>query len=169
MCLQFKPDGNWAMVNGAPTDPNVKQYRDGWLRVIQPAIDGGAIKMVSDTYTEKWDPNNAMKAAENFLTANNDKIDVVLAMNDGTGGGVVQALKARNLNGKVLVTGQDGELAAIQRIVEGDQAMTVWSRTIRWRMCWRRASSRSSRAKSCRMLRRRTTNSRKSLRCCCCR
>ena len=122
----LKPDGNWAMVNGAPTDPNVKQYRDGWLRVIQPAIDGGAIKMVSDTYTEKWDPNNAMKAAENFLTANNDKIDVVLAMNDGTGGGVVQALKARNLNGKVLVTGQDGELAAIQRIAEGDQAMTVW-------------------------------------------
>ena len=121
-----KADGNWAMVNGAPTDPNVKQYRDGWLRVIQKAIDSGAIKMVSDTYTQNWDPNNAMKAAENFLTANNDKIDVVLAMNDGTGGGVVQALKARNLNGKVLVTGQDGELAAIQRIAEGDQAMTVW-------------------------------------------
>jgi len=121
-----KADGNWAMVNGAPTDPNVKQYRDGWLRVIQSAIDSGAIKMVSDTYTEKWDPNNAMKAAENFLTANNDKIDVVLAMNDGTAGGVVQALKARDLNGKVLVTGQDGELAAIQRIAEGDQAMTVW-------------------------------------------
>jgi D-xylose transport system substrate-binding protein len=121
-----KPDGNWAMVNGAPTDPNVKQYRDGWLRVIQPALDSGAINMVSDTYTENWDPANAMKAAENFLTANNDDIDVVLAMNDGTGGGVVQALKARNLNGKVLVTGQDGELAAIQRIAEGDQAMTVW-------------------------------------------
>ncbi len=122
----LKPDGNWAMVNGAPTDPNVKQYRDGWLRVIQKAVDSGAIKMVSDTYTEKWDPNNAMKAAENFLTANNDKIDVVLAMNDGTAGGVVQALKARDLNGKVLVTGQDGELAAIQRVAQGDQAMTVW-------------------------------------------
>lgn len=122
----IKSDGNWAMVNGAPTDPNVKQYRDGWLRVIQPALDSGAITMVSDTYTENWDPNNAMKAAENFLTANNDDIDVVLAMNDGTAGGVVQALKARNLNGKVLVTGQDGELAAIQRIAEGDQAMTVW-------------------------------------------
>ena len=121
-----KADGNWAMVNGAPTDPNVKQYRDGWLRVIQSAVDSGAIKMVSDTYTEKWDPNNAMKAAENFLTANSDKIDVVLAMNDGTAGGVVQALKARDLNGKVLVTGQDGELAAIQRVAEGDQAMTVW-------------------------------------------
>ena len=121
-----KPDGNWAMVNGAPTDPNVKQYRDGWLRVVQKAIDSGAIKMVSDTYTEGWKPDNAMKAAENFLTANNDKLDVVLAMNDGTAGGVVQALKARDLNGKVLVTGQDGELAAIQRIAEGDQAMTVW-------------------------------------------
>jgi D-xylose transport system substrate-binding protein len=122
----LKPNGNWAMVNGAPTDPNVKTYRDGWLRIIQPAIDKGDIKIVSDTYTANWDPNNAMSAAENFLTANNDKIDVVLAMNDGTGGGVVQALKARNLNGKVLVTGQDGDLAALQRIAEGDQAMTVW-------------------------------------------
>jgi D-xylose transport system substrate-binding protein len=122
----LKPTGNWALVNGAPTDPNVKLYRDGWLRVIQPAIDKGDIKMVSDTYAANWDPNNAMKAAENFLTANNDKIDVVLAMNDGTAGGVVQSLKARNLNGKVLVTGQDGDLAALQRIAEGDQAMTVW-------------------------------------------
>ncbi len=124
--FDLKANGNWAMVNGASTDPNVKQYRDGWLRVIQDAIDKGDIKIISDTYTMNWDPSNAMKAAENFLTANNDNIDVVLAMNDGTAGGVIQALKARNLNGKVLVTGQDGELAAIQRIAEGDQSMTVW-------------------------------------------
>jgi D-xylose transport system substrate-binding protein len=67
-----------------------------------------------------------MKNVENFLTKQGDKVDVILAMNDGTAGGSVQALKGRNLNGKVLVTGQDGEMAALQRIVEGDQAMTVY-------------------------------------------
>jgi D-xylose transport system substrate-binding protein len=123
---KLKPTGNYALVNGATTDPNVKVYRDGWLRVIQNAVDKGDIKIVSDTYTEKWDPNNAMKNVENFLTKQGDKVDVILAMNDGTAGGSVQALKGRNLNGKVLVTGQDGEMAALQRIVEGDQAMTVY-------------------------------------------
>jgi D-xylose transport system substrate-binding protein len=120
------PKGNYALIAGAPTDPNVKIYKDGWMRVIQAAVDSGEIKIVDDASCENWDPNNALRNMENFLTVNNDKIDVVLAMNDGTAGGSIQALKARDLNGKVLVTGQDGELAACQRIVQGDQTMTVW-------------------------------------------
>ncbi len=123
---KLKPTGNYALVCGAPTDPNVKVYKDGWMRVIGTAVDKGDIKIISDTNCENWDPNIAMKNAENFLTKQKDKVDVVLAMNDGIAGGVIQALKARNLNGKVLVTGQDGELAACQRIVEGDQTMTIW-------------------------------------------
>lgn len=120
------PKGNYVLISGAPTDPNCKVYKDGWMRVIGKAVDSGDIKIVGDADTENWDPNNAYKNVENFLTKNSDKVDVILAMNDGTGGGSVQALKGRNLNGKVLVTDQDGELAACQRIVEGDQAMTVW-------------------------------------------
>ena len=120
------PKGNYILISGAPTDPNCKVYKDGWMRVIGDAVDKGDIKIVGDADTENWDPNNAFKNVENFLTANDDNVDVILAMNDGTGGGSVQALKARELNGKVLVTGQDGELAACQRIVTGDQAMTVW-------------------------------------------
>lgn len=120
------PKGNYALVCGASTDPLVKTFKDGWFRVIQPAIDKGDIKIISDTSAEGWDPANAMKNVENFLTKSQDKVDVVLAMNDGTAGGTVHALKARGLNGKVLVTGQDGELAACQRIVEGDHIMTVW-------------------------------------------
>ncbi len=114
------------MVNGATTDPNVKVYRDGWLRVIQKAVDKGDIKIVSDTYTEKWDPNNAMKNVENFLTKQGDKVDVILAMNDGTAGGAVQALKGRNLNGKVLVTGpgrRDGSPPAHRRGRPGDDRL----------------------------------------------
>ena len=124
--FKLKPTGNYALVNGATTDPNVKVYRAGWLRVLQPAIDKGDIKLVSDTYADNWDPNNAMKNVENFLTMQGDKVDVILAMNDGTAGGAIQALKARNLNGKVLVTGQDGDMAALQSIVQGDQTMTIY-------------------------------------------
>jgi ABC-type sugar transport system substrate-binding protein len=73
-----KPDGNWAMVNGAHRP---ERKNTGWLLRDQ-AIDSGAIKMVSDTPHENKS-EQCMKAAENFL-ANNDEIDVVLALNDGT-------------------------------------------------------------------------------------
>ncbi len=124
--FDMAPKGNYVLISGAPTDPNCKVYKDGWMRVIGDAVDKGDIKIVGDAASENWDPNVAYKNVENFLTANDDNVDVILAMNDGTAGGAVQALKGRNLNGKVLVTGQDGELAACQRIVAGDQTMTVW-------------------------------------------
>ena len=124
--FNLQPAGNYVLICGAPTDPNAKVYKDGWMRVIGDAVDKGDIKIVGDASCENWDPNNALKHVENFLTMNDDQVDVILAMNDGTGGGAVQALKGRDLNGKVLVTGQDGELAACQRIVQGDQCMTVW-------------------------------------------
>lgn len=124
--FNLQPTGNYVLIQGAPTDPNCVVYKDGWMRVIGDAVDSGDITIVGDAASENWDPNNAYANVENFLTANNDDVDVILAMNDGTAGGSIQALKGRNLNGKVLVTGQDGELAACQRIVEGDQVMTVW-------------------------------------------
>lgn len=124
--FEKQPSGNYALVSGAPTDPNCQTYKDGWMRVIGDAVKSGDIHIISDTACENWDPAIAVKDAENFLTANNDEVDVVLAMNDGTGAGVVEALKARGLDGKVLVTGQDGELAACQRIAEGSQSVTLW-------------------------------------------
>lgn len=120
------PKGNYVFICGAPTDPNAAIYKEGYLRVLQSAIDAGDIKVVGDASCESWDPDVALSNVENFLTVNNDDVDVILTMNDGMAGGAVQALKARNLNGTVLVTGQDGELAACQRIVSGDQIMTVW-------------------------------------------
>lgn len=120
------PKGNYIFICGAPTDPNAAIYKEGYLRVLQGAIDSGDIKLVGDASCESWDPDVALANVENFLTVNNDDVDVILTMNDGMAGGAVQALKARGLNGKVLITGQDGELAACQRIVSGDQIMTVW-------------------------------------------
>lgn len=120
------PTGNYVFICGAPTDPNAAIYKEGYLRVLQGAIDKGDIKLVGDASCESWDPDVAMSNVENFLTINNDNVDVILTMNDGMAGGALQALKARGLDGKVLLTGQDGELAACQRIVKGEQLMTVW-------------------------------------------
>ena len=72
------------------------------------------------------DPRDALKKAEQVLTQTNNEIDAVVASNDGTAGGVIQALEGQNLAGTVLVSGQDAELAACQRIVKGTQTMTVY-------------------------------------------
>ena len=72
-----------------------------------------------------WDPKNAFKIVEDSLVANNNKINAILAPNDATAGAAIEALKAQDLAGKVAVTGMDGDLSAIQRIVEGTQSMTV--------------------------------------------
>ncbi|MBZ4646598.1 MAG: D-xylose transport system substrate-binding protein [Petroclostridium sp.] len=120
------PKGNYMLIGGAPTDNNAKLFREGQMNILQPLIDKGDIKIVGDQWAKDWQPEEALKHTENALTANNNKIDVVVASNDGTAGGAIQALAEQKLDGKVLVTGQDAELAAVQRIVEGKQAMTVY-------------------------------------------
>jgi D-xylose transport system substrate-binding protein len=93
---------------------------------LKPYIERGDIKVVFDDWVEDWKPENARRLMENALTRNNDNVQAVVAPNDGTAGGIIQALKSRNLAGKVLVSGQDADLAACQRVVEGVQAMTVY-------------------------------------------
>jgi len=124
--LDHKPVGNYVLIGGAPTDYNAVLFSKGQMKALQPAIDSGDIKIVFDDWAEDWKPENARRLVENALTVNNDKVDAVVVSNDGTAGGAVQALKSRNLDGVVLVSGQDADLAACQRIVEGTQTMTVY-------------------------------------------
>nr|WP_026174383.1 D-xylose ABC transporter substrate-binding protein [Effusibacillus pohliae] len=120
------PKGNYALIEGADTDNNAHLFKQGQMKVLQPLIDKGDIKIVYDQWTKDWQPNNALKNMENALTANNNKIDAVIAANDGTAGGAIMALMGQGLAGKVPVSGQDAELAALQRIVAGTQTMTVY-------------------------------------------
>ena len=101
-------------------------YREGYLRVLKPYVDRGDIKIVVDQYCAGWDGAVALKIAENALTENTNNISAFLSQYDGLSNGCIQALKEQGLVGKVLVTGQDAELPALQRIVQGEQAMTVW-------------------------------------------
>ncbi|WP_418655007.1 D-xylose ABC transporter substrate-binding protein [Anoxybacter fermentans] len=121
-----RPTGNYFLLGGSPTDNNAKLFREGQMNVLRPYIEKGDIKIVGDQWAKDWLPQEAMKIIENALTANNNNIDVIVASNDSTAGGAIEALAEQNLDGKVLVSGQDADLAACQRIVEGTQAMTVY-------------------------------------------
>lgn len=126
--LKKKPKGNYFLLGGAPSDNNAQLLRKGQLRALQTAIDNKDIRLVADGkhWAVNWDPNDALNKTEQVLTQTNNKIDAVVASNDGTAGGVIQALEGQKLAGKVLVSGQDAELAACQRIVKGTQTMTVY-------------------------------------------
>ncbi|MER2000462.1 MAG: D-xylose ABC transporter substrate-binding protein [Lysinibacillus sp.] len=124
--VNIKPEGNYFLMGGSPTDNNAKMFREGQMNIIQPLVDKGDITIVGDQWAKDWDANEALKIMENALTANKNKIDVVVASNDNTAGGAIQALEAQSLAGKVLISGQDADLAGVQRIAEGLQTMTVY-------------------------------------------
>jgi D-xylose transport system substrate-binding protein len=124
--LQKKPKGNYVMVYGASTDNNALIMKKAQMEVLQPAIDKGDVKIVAEQFATDWKREEALKIVENALTKNNNKIDVVIASNDGTASGAVEALSTQNLAGQVLVTGQDAEKSALQSIAEGKQTMTVY-------------------------------------------
>eukprot|EP01037_Dinobryon_pediforme_P023046 gene23046-24386_t len=96
------------------------------LKVLKPYIDRGDIKIVGQQWVKDWNPTEALSIVENALTANNNKIDAIVASNDGTAGGAIQALAAQKLAGKVPVSGQDADLAAVKRVIAGTQTMTVY-------------------------------------------
>ncbi len=123
------PAGNYILMAGAPTDNNATLFKKGAMKYIQPLIDSGKIKVVADQAVENWVPENALKIVEAALSANNNKVDAILAPNDGTAGAAIQALTAQGLAGKVAITGQDSEKAAAKRIMEGTQSMTVFKDT----------------------------------------
>lgn len=124
--VMLKPKGNYYLLGGAPTDNNAKMLREGQMAVLQPLVDKGDIKIVGKQWVKDWSPAEALAIIENALTANNNKIDAIVASNDSTAGGAIQALSSQKLSGKVAVSGQDADLAAVKRVVAGTQAMTVY-------------------------------------------
>jgi D-xylose transport system substrate-binding protein len=123
------PKGTYIVLAGSPTDNNAKLFRAGAMKFIKPLADKGDIKIVMDQFIKDWQPSEAQKLCEQALTANQNKVDAVLAPNDGTAGGCIQALASQGLAGKVPITGQDAELAAAIRINQGVQSMTIFKDT----------------------------------------
>jgi D-xylose transport system substrate-binding protein len=124
--FKVAPEGNYVFIKGNAADPNADFVHSGQLEVLKEAIDSGKIKNVGEAYTDNWQPAVAQRNMEQFLTANNNDVDAVVASNDGMAGGVVAALEAQGLAGQVPVSGQDGDKAALNRVALGTQTVSVW-------------------------------------------
>lgn len=111
---------------GSKTDNNAKLFKEGQDNIIGPLVKEGKFEVVRDDWADDWKPENAKRITNAAITQVGKNFDAVLASNDGTAGGAIQALLEEGLAGKIIVTGQDAEVAGCQRIVNGTQAMTIY-------------------------------------------
>ena len=123
---ELVPTGNYIIIKGNGADANSDFLREGIEEVIGAAVAAGDITIVGETYTDNWDPALAQTHTEQFLTQANNDVQAVVSENDGMASGVVAALEAQGLAGEVPVSGQDGDLAALNRVALGTQSVSVW-------------------------------------------
>lgn len=124
--LEKVPKGNYVMVYGSNTDNNAHIMKNEQLAVLKPAVDRGDIKIVAEQFISDWKPELALNFMENILTREGDNIQAAVVSNDGMAGGVISALGKKGLAGKIVVTGQDAQIDALQRVAEGTQSMTIY-------------------------------------------
>jgi D-xylose transport system substrate-binding protein len=124
--VKHAPTGNYVLIAGSPNDEGAKALHDAQMNVLQPYIDRGDIKVIADGYTKDWLPSEAYLFMLKAIDSAQGNIAAVLASNDGLAGGAIQALREHNLAGKVQVSGQDADLAAVICIAQGTQTMTVY-------------------------------------------
>ena len=122
-------DPKVVMINGAPTDSNAKPYKDG----ARQTLEKRGAQVVKSFDTPDWSPDKAQQEMEGSITSlGSDGFNAVYVANDGMAGGAIAALKGGNVDPATkYVTGQDAELAGIQRILTGEQLMTVYQPIIK--------------------------------------
>ena len=126
--------GRFAYIKGSPTMEITEFVWGGQVEILTPYIEKGDIEIVCELYSDGWLPENAQINMEQCLTANDNNVDAVVASNDGTAGGVVAALASQGLAGNIPVSGQDGDIAALNRIAKGYQTVSAWKNEKRPRM-----------------------------------
>jgi D-xylose transport system substrate-binding protein len=124
--LKLAPKGNYVLIGGSPSDINAKTLRIGQMKVLRAGIERGDIRIAGDFWAADWKPIEAYTRMNEAIQSTGGNIAAVVASNDGTAGGAIQALEDHKLAGKVFVSGQDADLAAVVRILNGTQAMTIY-------------------------------------------
>jgi D-xylose transport system substrate-binding protein len=114
------------IINGSPTDDNAHLVNQGIHQVLNPLFKAKTRVKVAEQWTPGWDPTKAQTEMEQILTKANNKVDGVVSANDGMAGGIIAALKAQGLQGKVPTTGQDASLEGVQNVILGYQGVTVF-------------------------------------------
>jgi len=123
---RIKPEGYYALLGGDSGDNNSTLLRLGHMHVLMPFIESGRISLIVDQYVREWSSEEAYRIIDTYLEENPDRLDAIVASNDNLADGAFRALEKHNLAGKVLLSGQDAEIEACQRIVNGMQTMTVY-------------------------------------------
>ena len=114
------------MLKGSPTDPNAPTIYQGQMDVLQPLFDSGERVLGYENWTQGWDPAVARRSMDQALTQLNNNVQGVVSSNDGNAGAAVAALEEQGLSGKTPVSGLDCTVAALQRILLGQQTQSVW-------------------------------------------
>ncbi len=124
--VKHAPKGNYVLIAGSPNDEGAKTLHDAQMKVLQPYVDRGDIKVIADGYIKDWLPTEAYLFMLKAIDSVHGDVAAVVASNDGLAGGAIQALREHNLAGKVFVSGQDADLSAVIDITQGAQSMTVY-------------------------------------------
>lgn len=123
--LALRNRGNFVLLGGSPTDNNARLVRKGQMEVLQPLINRGDIKIVADRWIANWDADKARKAMESIIEERGGKIDAVVASNDNTALGALEAMRAAGLTGKLPISGQDATEAGCASIARGELSVTI--------------------------------------------
>jgi len=126
MADNTKKGARLVIINGSPADDNAHLVNKGIHKVLNPLFKTKAKVKVAEQWVVGWDPTKAQSAMEQILTKLNNKVDGVVSANDGMAGGIIAALKAQKLAGKVMTTGQDASLEGIQNVIRGYQGVTAF-------------------------------------------
>jgi len=113
------------MLGGSPTDNNAILFRQGQEEIVMPYVEEGKVEIVADQWVDNWDPANALQIMENILAAQGNDIDAVVASNDGTALGALEALAAQGLAGEVPISGQDATADGCNSIVKGELTVSI--------------------------------------------
>jgi D-xylose transport system substrate-binding protein len=124
--FELVPTGNYIVLKGNGSDANSDFLREGIGSVIDAAVEAGDITIVAEDYTDNWDPGLAQTQVDQWLTQANDDVQAIVSENDGMATGAAAALDARGLLGTVALSGQDADVAALNRVALGTQAVSVW-------------------------------------------
>jgi D-xylose transport system substrate-binding protein len=124
--LSARNKGNFVLLGGSPNDNNAYLFRKGQMEVLAPYIGSGQIQIVADQWVKDWNTNNAKILMQNILSQTKGMVDAVVASNDGTALGALDALRAVGLAGKVPISGQDATEAACNSIAKGELTSTIF-------------------------------------------
>jgi D-xylose transport system substrate-binding protein len=120
------PTGNYFIIKGNGADANSDFLREGIGSVIDAAAEAGDINILEEDYTDNWDPALAQTTTEQWLSAHNNDVQAIVSENDGMATGAAAALDGQGLLGEVALSGQDADVAALNRVALGTQAVSVW-------------------------------------------